>query len=146
MPSQEVCDPVNVNVHANSMIPYVREIMSYFFHVGPKSIWYLITHKFHAICSVRNAILGPTPGREQSSSTVFGRSESKSSRSLRAAFFRYLLKRCVSAFQKRVRKRKSRKREQVVKKCNEPSFASPKADFRNGFCYCLFFRIDHTLN
>ena len=49
-----------------------------------------MTHNFQAIWSVRNAILGPTPGREQSSSTVFGRSESNSSRSLRAAFFRYL--------------------------------------------------------
>ena len=71
-----------------------------------------MTHKFHAICNVKNAILGPTPGREQSSSTVFGRSESKSSRSLRAAFFRYL-KIYISVSEKRG-KRKSRKRELVL--------------------------------
>ena len=92
-------------------------------------MFYLITHKFHAIWSVKNAILGPTPGREQSSSTVFGRSESKSSRSLRAAFFRYLLKRCISAFQKRVRKRKSRKGEQVVRNATNPVLRLQKPTF-----------------
>ena len=43
-----------------------------------------------AACKHKNAIFGPTPGSEQSSSTVFGTSESKSSRRRRAACLIYL--------------------------------------------------------
>ena len=105
----------------------------------------LMTHKFHATCSVKNAILGPTPGREHSSSTVFGRSESNSSRSLRAAFFRYLSKDLYQAFQKRVGKERAEMGSKWYEQ-NEPSLASPEADFRNSFCYHLFVCIYHTLN
>lgn len=48
------------------------------------------TYNFHATWSARNAILGPTPGSEQSSSTVFGTSESKSSCNRCAVCLMYL--------------------------------------------------------
>jgi hypothetical protein len=74
-----------------------------------------MTHRFHAICNVRNAIFGPTPGREQSSSTVFGRSESKSSRSLRAAFFRYLSKKIYISVSEKGGKKEQKRGDQVLK-------------------------------
>lgn len=49
-----------------------------------------ITHISHAACKHRKAILGPTPGSEHSSSTVFGTSESNSSRRRCAACLMYL--------------------------------------------------------
>jgi hypothetical protein len=49
------------------------------------------TNISQAACKQRNAIFGPTPGNEHSSSTVFGTSESKSSRRRCAACLMYLV-------------------------------------------------------
>ena len=84
MPLQSIRDPVNVHIHSNSRItkiPSRSELQLY------RNSRY--TYSFQAVCKARNAIFGPTPGREHSSSTVFGTSDSKSSRNFCAACFRY---------------------------------------------------------
>ena len=76
MLTQSVCNAVDMNVHAYAKIPELKLVSRLV-----KAITRSSENKFHAICKARNAILGLTPGSEHKSSTVFGTSESKSSRS-----------------------------------------------------------------
>ena len=83
VPFQSIRDTMDVHINSNSRIAEMQWVMTSVVSNGKHA------YRFQAVCKAKNAIFGPTPGREQSSSTVFGTSESKSSRSFCAAFLRY---------------------------------------------------------
>ena len=53
----------------------------------------VVTYTSQAVCRHKNAILGPTPGNEHRSSTVFGTSESNQSLNINALCLMYLPRR-----------------------------------------------------
>ena len=84
---QTICYPVNVNVNPNTIVAIYNK-KSPVRNLSNKP-HLKATHISQALCKHRNAILGPTPVRDQSSSTVFGTSLLKSSLSLKAACLMY---------------------------------------------------------
>ena len=84
MPFESVGDAVHVDVYADAHVSNFPII------TRREESRERETHISHAACKHRKAILGPTPGSEHSSSTVFGTSESNSSRKRCAACLMYL--------------------------------------------------------
>ena len=86
MPFEPVGDTVHVDVYADTHISS-RRVKKKNKGRGEEGEE---THISHAACKHKNAIFGPTPGSEHSSSTVLGTSPSNSSRSRCAACRMYL--------------------------------------------------------
>ena len=95
VPLEPVGDAMHMNVYANAHVS-VREqattiISDQSSPKGSKRSKPRKTDMFQAACKHKKAIFGPTPLSETSSSTVFGTSESKSSRRRCAACLIYLV-------------------------------------------------------
>lgn len=88
MPLEPVGDTMHMNIYANAHVS-VRDDAT-IIRDQPSQYKPWETDISQAACKHRKAIFGPTPGSEQSSSTVFGTSELKSSRRRCAACLIYL--------------------------------------------------------
>ena len=76
---------MDMDIHSNSNVSEGSHLIEW-----NMCDWLRNTYRFHTVCKAKNTILGPTPGSEDNSSTIFGTSELKWSCSCWAACFKYL--------------------------------------------------------
>jgi len=124
VPLEPVGDTMHMNVHANAHISVPDRHQRR--HTSQENSEHERTYISQAACKHKMAIFGPTPGSGQSSTTVFGTSESNSSRRRCAACLIYLgfVFFCQSSFLRRTRGRCG----------DELCLATPEAYFADGVC------------